>query len=106
MTNLSKAQLKFLRKVGQKEKPIFQMGKQGLTEAFIEQIDFALEKRELIKFNLLQNTSEEIDQVTERIAQTTQAHVVQVIGSTAVLYRPSKKEKYQSLSQDVAKIGD
>ena len=106
MTNLSKAQIKFLRKVGQKEKPIFQMGKQGLTEAFIEQIDSALEKRELIKFNLLQNTSEEIDQVTERIAQTTQAHVVHVIGSTAGLYRPSKNENYQSLSQDVAKIGE
>ncbi len=98
MIELSKTQLKTLRKLSHKEKPILQIGKQGLTEAFIEQIDSALEKRELIKFNILQNSDESIQEVAEDIASQLNAQIVQTIGSTAILYRPSSKEKNQKIT--------
>ena len=46
MENLSKTQIKYLRKLSHGQKPIFQMGKLGLSEVFIKQVDEALEKRE------------------------------------------------------------
>lgn len=104
MIELSKRQVKFLKKVAQKEKPLFQVGKLGVTDIFIQQIEDALEKRELVKFTILQNSDEEINEAAVKIAQTIQARVVQTIGHTAILYRPSSKEKYQRLSKEVAAV--
>lgn len=104
MKELSKKQVKFLRKSSHAHKPLFQMGKLGLTDVFIDQIDKALEKRELIKFNLLQNTDEDLNDVAHKIAENIGAYIVQMIGSTAIIYRPSSKEKYQQISLEVDKI--
>lgn len=104
MENLSKTQVKYLRKLSHGQKPIFQMGKLGLSEVFIKQVDEALEKRELIKFNVLQNSSETIDDVANQIAEAVDGQVIQIVGNTAILYRPSSREKFQKISQDVANI--
>lgn len=104
MKELSKSQLKYLRKVSQKEKPLFQIGKNGVTDIFIEQIDAAIEKRELVKFKILQNSDETIKEAANQIAEGINAVIVHLIGATAVLYRPSSKEKDQRLSQEVNNI--
>ncbi len=104
MENLTKAQNKYLRKLSHQHKPLFQLGKLGLTEAFIEQIDKALEKRELIKFVILPNSDEDLEEVAEDIANSVQASIIQTIGSTVILYRASSKEKYQLISKDVQDI--
>lgn len=104
MENLSKLQVKYLRKISHSHKPIFQMGKLGLTDVFIKQVDEAIEKRELIKFNILQNSSETIQDAAETIAEAIDALVIQTVGNTAVLYRPSSREKYQKISQVVSKL--
>ena len=96
--SLSKNQMKYLRRASHEEKALFQMGKNGLSESFIDQVDQALEKRELIKFNLLQNTDESLESVVEQIANDLGAIVVQTIGSTAILYRPASQAKHQDLS--------
>lgn len=104
MNELSKSQMKYLKKLGQKEKAIFQIGKLGLTEVFIEQVDTALEKRELVKFNILQNADETIDEVAYKIAEAIDAIVVVTIGRTAVLYREAREEKHRRISQELAEI--
>lgn len=104
MEELTKAQLKFLRKESHNHKPIFQIGKLGLTDVFIEQIDNALDKRELIKFTILQNSDEDLDEAAKEIAEAVNAYIIQTIGSTAVLYRPSSKEKLRSISNQVKGI--
>ncbi|MGX7109523.1 ribosome assembly RNA-binding protein YhbY [Facklamia miroungae] len=104
MTVLNKKQIKFLRKKAQKEKPIFQVGKLGVTDVFIQQVNEAIEKRELVKFNILQNSDEEINQAAEQIAESIDAVIIQTVGHTAILYRPSRKEKYQRLSEEIANI--
>ena len=65
------------------------------------QIAEALEKRELIKVSLLQNTDEVADEAALEIAQATNSEVVQVIGRVIVLYKTSSKEKYQRLTQQL-----
>lgn len=104
METLNKAQQKYLRKTSHHHKPLFQMGKLGLTDAFIDQVEDALEKRELIKFHLLQNTDEDLREVTRTVADKVGAYVLQVIGSTAILYRPSSKQKFQEISREVTRL--
>lgn len=99
---LTGKQKRYLRSQAHHMQPIFQIGKNGLNEALINQIDDALEKRELFKVNLLQNTDEMADEAAEMIAEATGADVVQIIGRVIVLYRASRKEKNQRYSREVS----
>ena len=68
--------------------PLFQIGKGGVTDAFIEQVEGALKKRELIKFKLLLDTSPvTAREAADSVALRTGAEVIQVIGGVVVLYR-------------------
>lgn len=98
---LTGKQKRFLRSQAHHLQPIFQIGKGGVNEAMNTQIAEALEKRELIKVSLLQNTDEVADEAALEIAQATNSEVVQVIGRIIVLYKASSKEKYQRLTQQL-----
>ncbi|GAA2900404.1 ribosome assembly RNA-binding protein YhbY [Enterococcus pseudoavium] len=97
-------QKRFLRSQAHHLQPIFQIGKNGLNEAMVVQINEALEKRELIKVNLLQNTDEIAEDVARVIAEKIHCEIVQIIGRVLVLYKPSSKEKYQKISKEVKSI--
>ncbi|MCA1021456.1 ribosome assembly RNA-binding protein YhbY [Halobacillus litoralis] len=90
---LTSKQKKHLRAASHQVQPIFQVGKAGVNENMTTQINEALEKRELIKVSILQNCLEEPAVVAEEIVEATDAHIVQVIGSTIILYKESKENK-------------
>ncbi len=73
--------------------PIFQVGKNGLTENFIEQVRDALETRELIKINVLNNSLLEADDVVKELCERAEAEFVQSIGSKIVIYKESEENK-------------
>lgn len=97
-------QKQFLKKEAHHLQAIFQIGKGGLSDEIIRQIDEALEKRELIKVSLLQNTDEVAADVAVEVAERVGAVVVQQIGKTIIFFRESSKEKNQRLSLLVKKI--
>ncbi|WP_078390921.1 ribosome assembly RNA-binding protein YhbY [Shouchella patagoniensis] len=88
---LSNKQKRFLRAESHNIQPIFQVGKGGVNENMIVQINEALEVRELIKVSILQNCMEDKHEVAEGIVNGTKAYLVQVIGSMIILYKPSKE---------------
>ncbi|KHE71691.1 ribosome assembly RNA-binding protein YhbY [Halobacillus sp. BBL2006] len=90
---LTSKQKKHLRAESHDVQPIFQVGKAGVNENMTKQINEALEKRELIKVSILQNCFEDNKQVAEEIVEATNAHIVQVIGNTIILYKESKENK-------------
>ncbi|MCL1630442.1 ribosome assembly RNA-binding protein YhbY [Sporolactobacillus sp. CPB3-1] len=90
---LSNDQKKFLKKLAHPLKPVFQVGKTGVHDQFIQEIDRVLEKRELIKIQFLQNTFENPVEAGRKISEYTHSELVQVIGHTAVLYRRSEKHR-------------
>jgi len=90
---LTGKQKRFLRAQAHHLKPIFQVGKGGVTEAMTEQIAAALEARELLKVSVLQNCEEDRHKVAGQLAEGTGAELVQVIGNTIVLYKESKEHK-------------
>ncbi|MGN0467545.1 MAG: ribosome assembly RNA-binding protein YhbY [Acutalibacteraceae bacterium] len=70
--------------------PLFQIGKGGISDAFIKQTDDALKARELIKIKVLLESSPVTPrEVADEIAKATGADVIQVIGGVIVLYRES-----------------
>lgn len=88
---LTGKQKRFLRAMGSTIDPIVQVGKGGVTENLIRQVDEALEARELVKLRVLNNAPEEIDDIATQIAGTTGAAVAQTIGHIVLFYRPSTK---------------
>ncbi len=67
------------------------LGKGEIDEAFLKQIDEALEAKELIKVGLLQNSPYEVKEAGALLAEKTGAELVQTIGKVIVLYRKSAK---------------
>lgn len=98
---LTGKQKRFLRSQAHHLTPIFQVGKGGLNEDMVKQIGEAVEKRELIKVSLLQNTDEEVDDVALALEKALKVNAVQVIGRVIVLFKPSSQEKYQRISTEL-----
>jgi len=98
---LNRKEKDFLRKRSHNVKPIFQIGKNGFTEQMMSEIDDAIEKRELIKIQLLKNTLLEASDVEEYIEGNTDIQVVQVIGNVLILYKSSSYENNRNISDQV-----
>ncbi|QHE53059.1 ribosome assembly RNA-binding protein YhbY [Pontibacillus sp. HMF3514] len=90
---LTGKQKRFLRSKAHHLNPIFQVGKTGVNDNMIQQINDVLEKRELIKVSILQNNFDDKNEVARELAEGTNAHVVQVIGNVIVLYKESIEHK-------------
>lgn len=93
MKMLTGKQKRFLRAEANQLKPIFQVGKIGVNENMITQINEALEKRELIKVSILQNCEDDKEVVAEKLVEGTDAELVQIIGKNIVLYKESQENK-------------
>lgn len=96
---LTGKQKRFLRAQANQLKPIFQVGKIGVNDNMIKQMNDTLEKRELIKVSVLQNCSEDKNTVADSIASGTDAEIVQIIGNNIVLYKESIENKFINLPQ-------
>ena len=66
---------------------IVHVGKDGIGENLIKQVNDALEARELIKGRVLENSLRSPREAAQQLAPLTRSEVVQVIGSKFVLYR-------------------
>lgn len=71
---------------------IVQVGKDGIGDNLIKQVNYALEARELIKGRVLENSMLTPREAAEELAQAARAEVVQVIGTKFVLYRKSHRK--------------
>ena len=68
--------------------PIFQIGKEGVTESVIAQIEDTFNTRELFKVKVhLETSPESPKEIASKIAEATKCDVVQVVGGTIVLFR-------------------
>ena len=82
-----------LRGMANSLEPIFQVGKGGINDQLIRQVDETLEKRELIKLTALETSPQSSREAADMLSDATGADVVQVIGRKFVLYRKSKENQ-------------
>jgi RNA-binding protein len=72
---------------------IFQIGKNDIKDTLLQQLDDALEARELIKIKVLENSMISAREACDEICGALNAHPGSVIGSKMVIYRQSKNKK-------------
>lgn len=89
---MTSKQRAYLRGLANTLSPIFQIGKSGISDNLIKQLDDALEARELIKVSVLETAPEDVRSLGEEIAGATHSTCVQTVGSKITLYRAKKKE--------------
>ena len=81
-----------LRSLAQTIEPIGQIGKGGISENMVNAFSADLDKRELIKITVLNNTEDDAKTLGVELADKLNAELVCVIGHKIVLYRYSTKE--------------
>lgn len=92
-TVLTSSQSRFLRGQAHDLKAMLQVGGKGITDTLIAEVDLALEHHELIKIKVAAEDREARDEMIDSIAERTESALVQRIGHTAVLYRPSREKR-------------
>lgn len=88
---LTSKQRATLRGIASTYETIFQIGKGGISETLVQQVQDALRKRELIKIHVLENCPLDAREAAAELAEKTGAEVVQVIGSRLVLFQRNPK---------------
>lgn len=90
---ISSKQRSFLRGLAQTTDATVYIGKQGLTENVIKEIEVGLETRELVKVKIQEGCLLDPKEIANEMAEQLNAEFVQAIGRKFVLYRESKDNK-------------
>lgn len=88
---LTGKQRRYLRGLGHKLKSVVQIGKQGVTDAVLVQVEANLLAHELIKIKVLEGGAER-DACADAVCRATGAVVAQGLGRTLLLYRPHPEQ--------------
>jgi RNA-binding protein len=92
MRDLTGKQCRHLRALGQQLRVTLNVGHDGVSDAVVAQADAQLEAHELIKVRVSDNAPADRHVTAEDLAARTRAHLAQVIGRTALLYRRRREE--------------
>ena len=86
-----------LRSIAQSIDPITQVGKLRVNDSLIESLDKAIEKRELIKITVLENSGLVPKEAGFEIAEKLGAEFVCATGRKLVFYRRSNNPKVEHI---------
>lgn len=87
----------YLRKEAHTLEPIFQIGKDGVTDALLDALDKALEKREILKVHILETALLDTRETCDSIAKKLNAEPIQAIGNKFIIYRQAENEKNRKI---------
>lgn len=82
-----------LKKLSHHDKPMLNIGKDGVSSGTLEALDELLEARELVKIKILNNNFDDPEDIKEVLMKELGADFVQYIGNILTLYRPAKDPK-------------
>lgn len=86
-------QRSFLKALAHSEDAAVYIGKAGLTENVIKEIDMCLEARELVKVKIQEGCELDPKETANGLLEPLRAEFVQAIGRKFTLYRESKENK-------------
>ncbi|HZZ86176.1 MAG TPA: ribosome assembly RNA-binding protein YhbY [Anaeromyxobacteraceae bacterium] len=87
---------KRLRAAGHHLQAIVQVGKEGVTDAVVRQLNQALYDHELVKVKVGTESPEDRFEAAERLALEAEAQLAQILGRTALVYkRHPEKPKFE-----------
>ena len=85
-------QRRALRSLAHSLKPLLQLGKNGLSDQFLDQLNTALLQHELIKLKVLENAPNTPRECAKILEEQPALEVIQTIGRTIILYRPHPED--------------
>lgn len=96
---------RYLRSKAATMKPVLQVGREGISENLLSQFETLIEKNELIKISLLQNTAVEPQDMIDAVNEFDNSIVpIQTIGSKMVFYKKASKIKNRKYSLELENI--
>lgn len=82
----------YLRSLANTLKPTTQIGKEGVTEGFLEQLNDMLRVRELVKVTILENAGLDAKETANAVCEALRAEFVQAIGFKFTIYKRNIEE--------------
>ncbi len=87
---------KALRAAGHHLSPVVQVGKDGVSEAVLRQLDAQLAAHELVKVKIGTESPEDRFESAGRLGEAAGAQVAQILGRTVLVYRKNpEKPRYE-----------
>ena len=104
MSKNANQDIKQLRAIGHRLKPVVTIAGKGLNENVLSEIDRALSDHEFIKIKLAVGGREERLAVSEELCERTASEIVQSVGNVILVLRRAKKPdpKLSNLIRPVA----
>lgn len=84
---MNKTQIKQLKAIAHKLKPIVTVGQHGMKETISDELESALEFHQLVKLKVNLGDRDARDTLIDGLAKKHRADLIQRIGNIAVLYR-------------------
>lgn len=94
---ITSKQRAYLRSLANTMKPTQQIGKGGVSDGVITELNEALEAHELIKITLLESAMMTGKECAAELAGKLHAEIVQVIGYKITIYRMARKEENRKI---------
>lgn len=89
---LSSKQRSYLRSLVNSIQPVIQIGKSGIDDSVLKQVEDAVNVREIVKINVLENSPLSSKEACNIICDKLQAEPVQVIGRKFTIYKRNNKK--------------
>lgn len=89
---ISDKQRRWLKKRVHHLKPVVTLGQRGITDAFLAEMDLALERHELIKIRVNAGDRDERDALIGLIRERSHADFIHRIGNLAAFYRANPRK--------------
>lgn len=90
---LTGKQKRYLRALANRERAVFQIGKDGLSYNLYNAVSDYLKANELVKVSLLKTYSGDVREAAFDLSGATSSEIVQIIGRVIVLYKKAKEPK-------------
>ncbi len=97
MTALTSKQKKYLKSLAHHLKPVVYIGKLGLTDNVIVELDRTLNSHELIKLKFI-DFKDEKKELSNAISEKSGSIVVSLIGNILILFRQNKDEDKRKIT--------
>lgn len=96
---ISAKQRSYLKSLANPMKPLVQIGKDGVNERVIAQINEILDAHELVKISILENAVLGAKETAVEVCQLCRAEFVQAIGNRFTIYRKNHENPKIDISQ-------
>ncbi|HEY4414442.1 MAG TPA: YhbY family RNA-binding protein [Verrucomicrobiae bacterium] len=84
---LTNSQIRKFKATAQLMSPQLKIGKAGLSEGFLKEVEVALTQHELVKIKFVE-FKEQKKELAPQLAEKTASHLVMRVGNVMVLHRP------------------